>query len=40
MSEINQLGKVFESQWGTYQTINFTVKSQTKIITVKPQGQL
>ncbi|AEB28230.1 phosphomannose isomerase type II C-terminal cupin domain [Francisella hispaniensis] len=40
MSEINQLGKVYERPWGTYQTINFTDKSQTKIITVKPQGQL
>ena len=40
MSEINQLGKVYERPWGTYQTINFTDKSQTKIITVKPKGQL
>lgn len=40
MSTINELGKVYERPWGTYQTINFTEKSQTKIITVKPKGQL
>ncbi|MDE4998814.1 mannose-6-phosphate isomerase, partial [Francisella tularensis subsp. holarctica] len=38
--EINQLGNVYERPWGTYQTINLTDTSQTKIITVKPQGQL
>ncbi|ALB01947.1 mannose-6-phosphate isomerase [Francisella persica ATCC VR-331] len=40
MSTINQLGKVYERPWGTYQTISFTNQSQTKIITVKPKGQL
>ncbi len=40
MSNINEVGKIYERPWGTYQTINFTDKSQTKIITVKPKGQL
>ena len=40
MSSINETGKVYERPWGTYQALNFTEKSQTKIITVKPKGQL
>jgi mannose-6-phosphate isomerase len=40
MSNLNETGKVYERPWGTYQTLNFTEKSQTKIITVKPKGQL
>ncbi|KEI35382.1 phosphomannose isomerase type II C-terminal cupin domain [Allofrancisella frigidaquae] len=39
-SNINQIGKIYQRPWGTYQTLNFTEKSQTKIITVKPKGQL
>lgn len=38
MSDLNETGKVYERPWGTYQTLNFTDKSQTKIITVKPKG--
>ena len=40
MSNINEAGKVYERPWGTYQTLCFTEKSQTKIITVIPKGQL
>ena len=40
MSNINETGKIYERPWGTYQTLSFTKKSQTKIITVIPTGQL
>lgn len=40
MSTINQIGKIYERPWGTYQTLALGENYQVKIITVKPQGRL
>ncbi len=37
---INETGLVYERPWGTYQTLNITDQSQTKVITVTPGGRL
>jgi len=38
--ENNEVGKIYERPWGTYQTLALGKNYQVKIITVKPQGQL
>ena len=40
MSELNQIGKIYERPWGTYQTLALGENYQVKIITVKPKGRL
>jgi mannose-6-phosphate isomerase len=40
MSSINEIGKVYERPWGTYQTIAQDKGYQVKVITVNPEGRL
>lgn len=37
---INEVGKVYERPWGTYQTLAMESGFQVKILTVNPGGQL
>jgi mannose-6-phosphate isomerase len=37
---LNEIGKIYERPWGTYQTLAQDDGYQTKIITVNPQGRL
>lgn len=37
---INEIGKIYERPWGTYQTLAMASGFQVKILTVKPGGQL
>lgn len=39
-SAINEIGKIYERPWGTYQTLAMADGYQVKLITVKPQGRL
>ena len=40
MSDINEIGKIYERPWGTYQTIAMDAGYQVKVITVNPGGKL
>ena len=40
MSSINEVGKIYERPWGTYQTIAMDHGYQVKLITVHPGGRL
>lgn len=37
---INEVGKIYERPWGTYQTLAFSDTYQVKVITVNPGGCL
>lgn len=37
---INEVGKIYERPWGTYQTISQDKQYQAKLITVNPGGRL
>ena len=39
-NSINQVGKIYERPWGTYQTISQDNNYQAKVITVNPGGRL
>jgi mannose-6-phosphate isomerase-like protein (cupin superfamily) len=39
-SSINEIGKIYERPWGTYQTIAQDPGYQAKVITVNPGGRL
>lgn len=39
-NSINEVGKIYERPWGTYQTISQDNNYQAKLITVNPGGQL
>jgi len=38
--DINEVGKIYERPWGTYQTVSQDNGYQVKVITVKPGGLL
>ena len=40
MSDINEVGKVYERPWGTYKTVAMDDGYQVKVITVNPGGKL
>lgn len=40
MNSINEVGKVYERPWGTYQTLAMAQGYQVKVITVNPGGVL
>lgn len=40
MGSINEIGKVYERPWGTYETLGMDNGYQVKIITVNPGGRL
>lgn len=40
MNNINEIGKIYERPWGTYQTLAMADNYQIKIITVKPNAKL
>jgi mannose-6-phosphate isomerase-like protein (cupin superfamily) len=37
---INEVGKIYERPWGTYQTISQAAQYQAKLISVNPAGRL
>jgi mannose-6-phosphate isomerase-like protein (cupin superfamily) len=39
-NSINEVGKIYERPWGTYQTISQDAQYQAKLITVTPGGRL
>ena len=40
MSDLNEVGKLYERPWGTYKTIAMDNGYQVKVITVNPGGKL